>query len=123
MAVIVIGVTLIVLACVLLILVVLVQNPREGGLTAGFGAAFSSQFFGIQQAADFLEKATWVLVSIIAGLSILLNIYLYSRRETPIPAPAETPAPPAATEPVPSPVSPEGGNEPFPLSPPETGQP
>ncbi len=86
---------LIVIVCVLLALVVLIQNPQEGGLTAGFGSAFSSQFVGIQQAADFLEKATWVLVGILVALVLLFNIVLYSGMgqeagTPPLPAAPET---------------------------------
>ena len=44
---------------VLLILVVLVQNPKGGGLSAGF--AGSAQIGGVKRTADFLEKATWYL--------------------------------------------------------------
>ena len=111
MVAVIILIVLSVIACVLLVGAVLIQNPREGGLTAGFGAAFSSQFFGIQQAADFLEKATWVLISIIAGLAILINIILYSRREpaTELPLP-EVPA--EHTQPLPT-------QEGMPLSPPQ----
>ncbi len=77
------------LVCVLLILAVLIQNPREGGLTAGFGAGFSQQFFGVQQAADFLEKATWYLSGGLALLTIIMNFWLYrtesGREEVPVP--------------------------------------
>ncbi len=77
------------LVCILLILAVLIQNPREGGLTAGFGAGFSQQFFGVQQAADFLEKATWYLSGGLALLTIIMNFWLYrtqlGREEVPVP--------------------------------------
>ena len=50
---------LIVIAALLLGLVVLVQNPKGGGLSAGF--AGSTQIGGVKRTADFLEKATWYL--------------------------------------------------------------
>ena len=50
---------LIVIACILLTLVVLVQNSKGGGLAANFAAG--NQAFGVRQTADFLEKATWTL--------------------------------------------------------------
>ena len=48
---------LIFIVCVLLILVILVQNPKGGGLSAGFGSA--GQLGGVRKTTDFLEKATW----------------------------------------------------------------
>ncbi|MDP5076180.1 MAG: preprotein translocase subunit SecG [Flavobacteriales bacterium] len=40
-------------------LVVLIQNPKGGGLSSGF--AGSAQIGGVKRTADFLEKATWYL--------------------------------------------------------------
>ncbi len=50
---------LIVIAALLLGLVVLIQSPKGGGLSAGF--AGSAQIGGVKRTADFLEKATWYL--------------------------------------------------------------
>jgi preprotein translocase subunit SecG len=50
---------LIFIICALLALVVLAQNPKGGGLAAGFTGA--QQIGGVQRTADFLEKATWTL--------------------------------------------------------------
>ena len=50
---------LIVIAALLLGLVVLIQNPKGGGLSSGF--ARSAQIGGVKRTADFLEKATWYL--------------------------------------------------------------
>ena len=48
---------LIIIACALLVLIILAQNPKGGGLSnIGAGA---SQFLGARQTADFLEKSTW----------------------------------------------------------------
>jgi preprotein translocase subunit SecG len=58
---------LILVICVLLGLIVLVQNPKGGGLAANF-AGSGSQFMGVRQTADFLEKATW---SLAVGLLVL----------------------------------------------------
>ena len=52
-------VILILVVCVLLALVVLVQNSKGGGLAANFSAP--TQVMGVRQTADFLEKATWWL--------------------------------------------------------------
>ena len=57
---------LIILASVLLILIVLVQNSKGGGLASNFSA--SNQVMGVRKTTDFLEKATW-------GLAIALVVF------------------------------------------------
>jgi preprotein translocase subunit SecG len=52
---------LIMIVCGLLIIIVLVQNSKGGGLAANF--ASSTQIMGVRRTADFLEKATWTLAS------------------------------------------------------------
>lgn len=59
---------LIVIASVLLTLLVLVQNSKGGGLSAGFSS--SNQIMGVRKTTDFLEKATWGLVAFVVVLSI-----------------------------------------------------
>ena len=54
---------LIIIASILLVLVVLVQNSKGGGLAANF--ASGNQTFGVRQTADYLEKATWTLAIVI----------------------------------------------------------
>jgi preprotein translocase subunit SecG len=58
----------------LLILIVLVQNPKGGGLASGFSS--SNQFMGVKRTADFIEKATWGLASAIVVLSILATMFI-----------------------------------------------
>ncbi|HYV92703.1 MAG TPA: preprotein translocase subunit SecG [Chitinophagales bacterium] len=60
---------LIIIACILLMVVVLIQNPKGGGLGQAFGG-LSNQFLGVQRTTDFLEKSTWVLIGAVALLSI-----------------------------------------------------
>lgn len=64
--------TIIILASILLILVVYVQNPKGGGLSSDFGAAH--QIGGVQKTNDFIDKATWSLAGVIMLLSIILTI-------------------------------------------------
>ncbi|CAN5236136.1 hypothetical protein BH09BAC5_BH09BAC5_03280 [soil metagenome] len=59
---------IIILTCSLLILAVLVQNPKGGGLASGFTAG--SQVMGVRRTADFLEKATWTMAILLMVLSI-----------------------------------------------------
>lgn len=62
---------LLVLASILLIAVIFVQNPKGGGLSSDFGAA--QQLGGVQRTSDFIEKATWVLASFILIASIAMT--------------------------------------------------
>ena len=62
---------LIVITCILLVLIVLVQNPKGGGLSATFGGG--NQVMGVKKTADFLEKATWYLAIALLVLSLLSN--------------------------------------------------
>ncbi len=49
-----------IVASVLLGLIVLIQNPKGGGLGSGFGN-MGNQIFGAQRSTDVVEKATWYL--------------------------------------------------------------
>ncbi|MBN2349411.1 MAG: preprotein translocase subunit SecG [Bacteroidales bacterium] len=60
---------LIILACIFLILIVLVQNSKGGGLASNFAA--SNQVMGVRKTADFLEKATWTLAGALLAFSII----------------------------------------------------
>jgi len=65
-------IVLTILACVLLVFVVLIQNPKGGGLASGF--AGSNNLMGVQRTGDILEKGTWVLVIAIMVFSLLINV-------------------------------------------------
>jgi len=56
--------------CILLILVVLVQNSKGGGIQSQFGAA--TQIMGVKRGTEFIEKATWGLAMVLIILSILM---------------------------------------------------
>lgn len=57
-----------ILASIVLILVVLVQNSKGGGLSANFSS--SNQIMGAPKTADFLEKTTWALAGVVIVLSL-----------------------------------------------------
>lgn len=66
---------LIVLACAALGFVVLIQNPKGGGLSANVGG-LSNQFMGVKQTTDVLEKGTWLFAGIIAALALVSTLFL-----------------------------------------------
>ncbi|HNO06352.1 MAG TPA: preprotein translocase subunit SecG, partial [Flavobacteriales bacterium] len=60
---------IIIIVASLLALVVLAQNPKGGGLAAGFTGA--QQIGGVQRTTDFLEKSTWTLAAVLMILCLL----------------------------------------------------
>lgn len=73
--------TLMIVASVLLILVILMQNPKGGGFSTDFGSA--SQLGGVRRASDFLEKATWSLATFIVVLALISPMWLPTSGEVP----------------------------------------
>ncbi len=73
---------LIILASIVLSLIVLVQNPKGGGL-AGNIAGFSNQFMGVKQTTDVLEKGTWLFAGVIAILCMVSVMFISKRSASP----------------------------------------
>lgn len=63
---------LIIVVCIFMVLIVLVQNSKGGGLASNF--AGSNQIMGVRKTADFLEKATWTLAISLLALSLLASL-------------------------------------------------
>lgn len=63
---------IILFVCVLLVLIVLVQNPKGGGLASSFSS--SNQFMGVKRTADFVEKATWGFAAALFLLSVIATM-------------------------------------------------
>ncbi|MFO7874869.1 MAG: preprotein translocase subunit SecG [Bacteroidales bacterium] len=59
---------LILITCVLLVLIVLVQNSKGGGLASNFSG--SNQVMGVRKTTDFLEKTTWTLAIVLLVLTL-----------------------------------------------------
>jgi preprotein translocase subunit SecG len=68
-------VILVLVACIFLGLIILVQNPKGGGL-AGNVAGFSNQLMGVKQTTDVLEKGTWVLAIVVLVLCLFSTIFI-----------------------------------------------
>lgn len=68
---------LVLLASALLGFVVLVQNPKGGGLS-GSVAGFSTQFMGVKQTTDVLEKGTWLFAAIVGILCLVSSFFISS---------------------------------------------
>lgn len=73
----IIFVILVILASIILGLIVLIQNPKGGGL-AGNIAGFSTQFMGVKQTTDVLEKGTWIFAAVIGVLCLVSSVFISS---------------------------------------------
>lgn len=65
-------IVLLILASTLLAFIVLIQNPKGGGLAAGFSGG--TNFIGVKRTGDLLEKGTWGLIIAIILISMIMNI-------------------------------------------------
>ena len=63
---------LITIVCFLLIVVIMVQNPKGGGLSSSLGG--SQMLGGVQKTSDFLDKSTWTLGTILILLIMLSSL-------------------------------------------------
>ena len=72
---------LILITCVLLTLIILVQNSKGGGLASNFSG--SNQFMGVRKTADFLEKSTWTLAIVLLVLS-LFSFVIIPKNQGPV---------------------------------------
>ncbi|HRH67736.1 MAG TPA: preprotein translocase subunit SecG [Bacteroidia bacterium] len=109
---------LIILACVLLVLVVLVQNPKGGGIASGIIG--SNQLMGVKKTSDFVEKLTWGLAVSLVILCLAASFSLPNKDQRTVgssmqeqidagTSPSQVPVtPPVQNQPVqPQPAQPE----------------
>jgi preprotein translocase subunit SecG len=59
------------LVCLLLMLVVLIQNPKGGGIDSTFGGSQATQMLGASRSTDMIEKITWGLAAALFALCVL----------------------------------------------------
>ena len=72
---------LIAIVCFLLIVVIMVQNPKGGGLSSTLGG--SQMLGGVQKTTDFLDKSTWTLGTILLALILLSSLsFIESKSST-----------------------------------------
>src|SRR6478736_5052658 len=66
-------VSLALVAAVLLVLVVLAQNSKGGGLSGQFGGSGASNLIGVKKTGDLLERLTWALAITIMVFTLATN--------------------------------------------------
>ena len=89
---------LITIVCFLLVVVIMVQNPKGGGLSSTFGS--SQTLGGVQKTTDFLDKSTWYLAGALLVLILLSSLSFTgtgSNTESKVMDESAIPAAPAAT--------------------------
>ncbi len=67
-------VVLIAIVGFLLVVVVLIQNPKGGGVDANFGGQAANQIFGASNSIDFVEKLTWGLATALFALCVVAAV-------------------------------------------------
>ncbi len=64
----------ILIVSLLLVLVIMIQNPKGGGLSSSFGGG--QMIGGVQKTNDFLDKTTWTLAILMAVLILGSNFVI-----------------------------------------------
>ncbi len=106
-------VILITIAALLLGFFVLVQNPKGGGLSGNI-AGFSTQFMGVKQTTDVLERGTWIFGAVVAVLCLFSVFFIQggcsstesqrAKEASALTVPAQAPA--TSTPSLPAPAAP-----------------
>ncbi len=73
--------SLIVLVAVLLVLVILAQNSKGGGLSSQFGGSGASNMIGVKKTGDLLSNLTWGLIIVLFALTISTNFITIERAQ------------------------------------------
>lgn len=66
-------IVLAIVSAVLLVLVVLAQNSKGGGLSGQFGGSSASNIIGVKKTGDLLERLTWGFAIAIMVFSLATN--------------------------------------------------
>ena len=67
-------ISLVIFAAVLLVLVVLAQNSKGGGLSSQFGGSSASNLIGVKKTGDLLERLTWGLAITVMVFTLATNL-------------------------------------------------
>jgi preprotein translocase subunit SecG len=131
-----------VIVCLMLMLVVLIQPGKSGGLGAALGGAGAQQIFGGRGAGNFLTRTTWIAATVFFVTSVTLAYVSTSTGDSledlaadvqpvkeaeaakPEEAPAaEAPAPEAPADPAPEAPAAAAPEAPTPSTPAEPAAP
>src|ERR1700754_4956795 len=99
-------IVLIIICSVAIALFILVQNPKGGGLAGTIGG-FNTQFMGVKQTTDVLEKGTWIMAVAIALLCLFSSFFIPKNVSN---APTNSNARPVTSAPINSLPAPPAGS-------------
>ncbi len=71
---------LLIVVCVALTFIVLIQNPKGGGIAASFSSG--NQIMGVKRTNEVVEKVTWGLAIALLVLTLSSNMFLSSTTES-----------------------------------------
>ncbi len=66
---------LIIIASAILGFIVLIQNPKGGGITGVLGG-MSNQLIGVKSSTDVMEKGTWIFAAVVGILCIISPAFI-----------------------------------------------
>ncbi|MEN9703143.1 MAG: hypothetical protein RLZZ197_545 [Bacteroidota bacterium] len=75
-------ISLIIIFSALLVVLILVQNPKGGGISGEFSSSGATQMFGVQKTGDLVEQLTWGFSIAILVLVLATNFTLSGTAET-----------------------------------------
>lgn len=75
-------ISLVIVSAILLVLVVLAQNSKGGGLSSQFGGSGASNLIGVKKTGDLLERLTWGFAIAIMVFSLATNFTTPSYTQT-----------------------------------------
>jgi preprotein translocase subunit SecG len=101
-----------IIIAILIIIAVLMQSSKGGGLAGTFGGGQMGTMFGVRRTADFLSKFTSILAAIFITLSLVINIFFLPNRSTPTESVIQR-----GTSTVPPPIPPQQHQTPTPTQP------
>lgn len=67
--------SLVIIGSIILGLIILIQNPKGGGLSSSFGG-IGNQLMGVKQTTDVLEKGTWLFAGIVGVLCLTSAMFI-----------------------------------------------
>jgi preprotein translocase subunit SecG len=74
---------IIIFLALLLVLIILAQNAKGGGLSSQFGGSGASNIIGVKKTGDLLEKLTWAFAIGIMVLTLSASFLLPTSNQAP----------------------------------------
>jgi preprotein translocase subunit SecG len=100
-----------IIVSILLMIVVLMQASKGGGLAGTLGTSNLGTVFGVRRTSDFLTKTTTILATLFMVLALFINLVVLPRTERSQESIIQSGPQPTSAAPVqtPAPTSPPAG--------------